>query len=98
MGAAASIARMLPEAADAQRAKVSGPLPAVCEPLSNDKVWLSANENPDGPPRSSINAMIQAVPAGGCCHYPLTNMLRVSIRTGRDMTKFRDVVWNVYQG
>lgn len=42
--------------------------------------------------------MIQAVPASGRCHYPLTNMLRVSIGTGRDIAKFRDVVWNVYQG
>jgi hypothetical protein len=28
---------------------------------------------------------------------PLTNMLRVSIGTDRDMSKFRDVFWSVYK-
>ncbi len=49
-GLAAFAGRMLPEMAYAQRAAVWGKLPP-------DTVFLNANENPDGPPRSSIEAM-----------------------------------------
>lgn len=62
VGLAALAGRMLPEAAYAQRALVQGKLPP-------DMVWLNANENPDGPPRSSIVAMTQALPEGGRYHY-----------------------------
>ena len=61
-GLAALAGRMLPEAAYAQRAAIQGKLPA-------DMVWLNANENPDGPPRSSIEAMIKVLPEGGRYHY-----------------------------
>src|SRR5437867_3827047 len=62
IGAAAFTGRMLPEMAYAQRAAVGGRLP-------KDIVWLNANENPDGPPRSSIEAMIKVLPEGGRYHY-----------------------------
>jgi histidinol-phosphate aminotransferase len=62
VGFAALAGRMLPEAAYAQRALVRGNLPA-------DMVWLNANENPDGPPRSSIDAMAKVLPEGGRYHY-----------------------------
>jgi histidinol-phosphate aminotransferase len=61
-GLAAFAGRMLPEMAYAQRAAVSGKLPA-------DTVFLNANENPDGPPRSSIDAMTKVLPEGGRYHY-----------------------------
>lgn len=59
-GAAAS--RMLPEFAYAQRAAVSGP-------ISKDMVWLNANENPDGPPRAALDAMMKCLPSTGRYHY-----------------------------
>jgi histidinol-phosphate aminotransferase len=62
VGFAALAGRMLPEAAYAQRAAIKGPLPP-------DMVWLNANENPAGPPRSSIEAMTKALPEGGRYHY-----------------------------
>ena len=61
-GLAALAGRMLPEAAYAQRAAIHGKLPA-------DMVWLNANENPQGPPRSSIEAMTKVLPEGGRYHY-----------------------------
>jgi histidinol-phosphate aminotransferase len=62
VGLAALAGRMLPEAAYAQRAAVHGTLPP-------DMVWLNANENPEGPPRSSIEAMMKVLPEGGRYHY-----------------------------
>jgi hypothetical protein len=59
---AAMAGRMLPEAAYAQRAAVQGKLPP-------DMAWLNANENPDGPPQSSIKAMVKVLPEGGRYHY-----------------------------
>ena len=59
---AALAGRMLPEAAYAQRAAVKGPLPP-------GMVWLNANENPAGPPRSSLEAMAKVLPEGGRYHY-----------------------------
>ncbi len=51
-----------PEFALAQRALVTGDLPP-------DTVWLNANENPEGPPRASIEAMTAALPTSGRYHY-----------------------------
>ena len=62
VGLAALAGRMLPEAAYAQRAAIQGKLPA-------DMVWLNANENPEGPPRSSIDAMAKVLSEGGRYHY-----------------------------
>ena len=62
LGAVAATVRMLPEMAYAQRAAVQGDLPP-------DMVWLNANENPAGPPRSSIEAMIEVLPTAGRYHY-----------------------------
>src|SRR5438128_10963861 len=62
IGAAAFTGRMLPEMAYAQRAAVGGRLP-------KDIVWLNANENPVGPPRSSIEDMIKVLPEGGRYNY-----------------------------
>lgn len=62
MGAAAAAGRMLPEMAYAQRAMIPGNLP-------KDMVWLNANENPLGPPKSSLAAMAEVLPASGRYHY-----------------------------
>ena len=62
VGAAAAVARMLPEMAYAQRAAVQGN-------LGSDMVWLNANENPAGPPKVSIQAMIDVLPSSGRYHY-----------------------------
>lgn len=62
IGLAALAGRMLPESAYAQRALIKGNLPP-------DTVWLNANENPEGPPRSSIEAMTKVLPASGRYHY-----------------------------
>lgn len=51
-----------PEVALAQRALIPGDLPA-------GMVWLNANENPEGPPRVSLEAMAAAMPATGRYHY-----------------------------
>jgi len=61
-GLAVAAGRMLPEFAYAQRA-------AVTAPLAADMVWLNANENPDGPPQASIEAMVRCLPTTGRYHY-----------------------------
>jgi len=61
-GLAAFTGRMLPEVAYAQRAAIPGNLPP-------DTVFLNANENPEGPPKSSIEAMAKVLPEGGRYHY-----------------------------
>lgn len=55
-------APILTEFALAQRAAVPGAIP-------KDTVWLNANENPDGPPKPSIEAMIKVLPEAGRYHY-----------------------------
>lgn len=62
LGAAVTVGRMLPEMAYAQRALVQGKLP-------QDMVWLNANENPLGPPKSSLAAMTEVLPAAWRYHY-----------------------------
>jgi histidinol-phosphate aminotransferase len=53
----------LTEAALAQRASIQGvALPA-------DMVWLNANENPEGPPKAALQAMIEVLPTSGRYHY-----------------------------
>lgn len=63
MGAAATVARMLPEAAYAQSAVVEG------VGLPKDMVWLNANENPAGPPACSLDAMRAVLTSAGRYHY-----------------------------
>jgi histidinol-phosphate aminotransferase len=62
IGAAMAVGKMLPEMAYAQRAMIQGDLP-------KDMVWLNANENPLGPPKSSLDAMADVLPASGRYHY-----------------------------
>ncbi|MGA2575507.1 MAG: aminotransferase class I/II-fold pyridoxal phosphate-dependent enzyme [Bryobacteraceae bacterium] len=62
IGAAMAAGKMLPEMAYAQRAMIQGNLP-------NDMVWLNANENPLGPPQSSLAAMADVLPSSGRYHY-----------------------------
>ena len=62
VGAAVAAGRMLPEMAYAQRAMIQGNLP-------KDMVWLNANENPLGPPPSSLAAMADVLPSSGRYHY-----------------------------
>jgi len=62
VGAALAASRMLPEMAYAQRAMIQGDLP-------KDMVWLNANENPLGPPKSSLDAMSEVLPSSGRYHY-----------------------------
>jgi histidinol-phosphate aminotransferase len=63
MGAAAAAARVLPEAAYAQRAAVRGVV------LPPDLVWLNANENPAGPPDCALDAMRAVMANSGRYHY-----------------------------
>jgi histidinol-phosphate aminotransferase len=63
MGAAAAAARLLPEAAYAQRAA------AKSVSLAKDMVWLNANENPAGPPAVSLEAIREVLPSCGRYHY-----------------------------
>ncbi|MBS1859033.1 MAG: aminotransferase class I/II-fold pyridoxal phosphate-dependent enzyme [Acidobacteria bacterium] len=63
MGAAAAAARLLPEAAYAQRAA------AKAVGAGAGMVWLNANENPAGPPAVSLDAMREVLPASGRYHY-----------------------------
>jgi len=63
MGAAAAAARVLPEAAYAQRAAVRGVV------IPQDMVWLNANENPAGPPDCSLDAMRAVMTNSGRYHY-----------------------------
>ncbi|MCC6587384.1 MAG: aminotransferase class I/II-fold pyridoxal phosphate-dependent enzyme [Bryobacterales bacterium] len=53
---------ILTEAALAQRAAVQGPFP-------KDTAWLNANENPEGPPKVALEAMIKVLPEAGRYHY-----------------------------
>jgi len=63
VGAAAAAARLLPEAAYAQRAKVR------TDAMPKEMVWLNANENPAGPPACSLDAMREVMPSSGRYHY-----------------------------
>jgi len=78
-GLAALTGRMLPEAAYAQRAAVHGKLPA-------DMVWLNANENPEGPPRSSIEAMAKVLPEGGRYHYQEFGEFYAAVARSEDLS------------
>jgi histidinol-phosphate aminotransferase len=69
---------MLPEAAYAQRAAIKGPLPP-------NMVWLNANENPEGPPRSSIEAMTKVLPDSGRYHYQEFSDLYAAIARTEDL-------------
>jgi histidinol-phosphate aminotransferase len=60
-GAAAAMP-VLNEAALAQRAAVPGAVPA-------GTVFLNANENPEGPPKEAVDAMIKVLPSSGRYHY-----------------------------
>lgn len=55
-------AGMMTEALYAQRAAIQGP-------IAKDMVWLNANENPDGPPAVSIEAMTKCLKSTGRYHY-----------------------------
>jgi len=57
-----AVASAWTEAAMAQRAAVSADAPP-------DTVWLNANENPDGPPKSAVEAALRMVPQAGRYHY-----------------------------
>ncbi len=62
LGVAAAGASVFTEAAFAQRAAVGGSVP-------EDAAWLNANENPDGPPKASIEAAMSMLPKAGRYHY-----------------------------
>ena len=73
------------EAAFAQRAAVAGPFPP-------DTVWLNANENPDGPPEESIQAMSAALAqAGRYCFQELIS-LRAAISRSESLEPQQIVV------
>ena len=81
MGGALAAGRMLPEMAYAQRAMIQGNLP-------KDMVWLNANENPLGPPKSSLTAMAEVLPLSGRYHYQevrdfYVNLLQANILSER---------------
>ena len=79
-GAAAVAARMLPEAAYAQRAVVN------ISGLPKDMVWLNANENPAGPPECSLTAMHAALPGAGRYHYNDFPAINASMAKAEDLT------------
>ncbi len=79
-GMAAAAGRMLPEMAYAQRAMISGPLP-------KDMVWLNANENPEGPPRESIEAMKEALPTAGRYHYQEFGDFYTALARSEDLSR-----------
>src|SRR5579872_2120708 len=79
MGLAAFTGRMLPEAAYAQRAAIQGKLPA-------DMVWLNANENPEGPPRSSIEAMAKVLPESNRYHYQEFGDFYAALASSEDLS------------
>jgi len=63
VGSAAALARLLPEAAYAQRAA------AKSTGQGANMVWLNANENPAGPPAVSLDVMRETLPTAGRYHY-----------------------------
>jgi histidinol-phosphate aminotransferase len=63
MGAAAALARVMPEAAYAQRAA------AKAVTTGSNMVWLNSNENPAGPPAVSLEAIRAVLPETGRYHY-----------------------------
>jgi histidinol-phosphate aminotransferase len=79
VGFAALAGRMLPEAAYAQRAAIQGNLPA-------DMAWLNANENPEGPPQSSIEAMTKVLPEGGRYHYQEFREFNAAVARSEDLS------------
>jgi histidinol-phosphate aminotransferase len=78
LGAAMAIGRMLPEMAYAQRAVIQGNLP-------KDIVWLNANENPLGPPKSSLAAMSDVLPLSGRYHYQEVHELYAALAASEDL-------------
>src|SRR5512133_1377367 len=79
-GAVIAAARLLPEAAYAQRAAVkAGDLP-------KDMVWLNANENPAGPPAVSLAAMRDALPGSGRYHYQEFGEIYAAIARSEDLS------------
>jgi histidinol-phosphate aminotransferase len=77
-GAALAVGRMLPEMAYAQRAVIQGNLP-------KDIVWLNANENPLGPPESSLAAMADVLSSSGRYHYQEVGDLYAALAAGEDL-------------
>jgi histidinol-phosphate aminotransferase len=80
VGAAMAVGRMLPEMAYAQRAMIEGDLP-------KDMVWLNANENPLGPPKSSLAAMVEAVPTSGRYHYQEVRDFYATLARSEDLQR-----------
>jgi histidinol-phosphate aminotransferase len=79
IGLAAAGSQMLTEAALAQRALVGGDLPS-------DMVWLNANENPDGPPRVSLEAMTKVLPVTGRYHYQEFGEFYATVAKSEDLS------------
>jgi len=78
VGAALAVGRILPEMAYAQRALIQGDLP-------KDMVWLNANENPLGPPKSSLAAMAEALPTSGRYHYQEVRDFYTAVARSEDL-------------
>jgi histidinol-phosphate aminotransferase len=78
IGAALAVGKMLPEMAYAQRAMIQGDLP-------KDMVWLNANENPLGPPKSSLAAMADVLPESGRYHYQEVGSFYAALARSEDL-------------
>lgn len=78
LGTAVAMGRMLPEMAYAQRAVVQGNLP-------KDMVWLNANENPLGPPKSSLAAMADVLTSSGRYHYQEVREFYAALAQSEDL-------------
>src|SRR3954449_5946308 len=78
--AAIAAARLLPEAAYAQRAAVNA------GNLRSDMVWLNANENPAGVPEVALAAMREALPTSNRYHYQEFGEIYGAIAKSEDLT------------
>jgi histidinol-phosphate aminotransferase len=83
----AAAAGMLSEMAYAQRAAVN-----LGRALPKDMVWLNANENPAGPPTSSIRAMTEVLPEGGRYHYQEFGEFNAAVARSEDLDASQIVV------
>ena len=80
-GFGAAAAGLLTEMAYAQRAAVSN------VPLPKDMVWLNANENPAGPPASSLKVMTDTLASSGQYHYQEFSNFYTTLARSEDLDR-----------
>lgn len=80
LGAAAAASRMLPEMAFAQRAAVN------TAGISDQLVWLNANENPAGIPEPALAVMREVLPTANRYHYQEFSGIYQAIAGSEDLS------------